>query len=59
MEKTQVKFIKALYPYNEGDIGELNQTQLDMWLPLWYVEVVGAKKENKSMDAKAKITKSK
>ena len=72
MEKVQVLFLKALYPYNKGDVGELKEIVADKRLKKWYIELVEAKKEvkkvveakevkapvaNKSMEKKAKKTK--
>lgn len=71
MEKVKVLFLKALYPYNKWDIGELKWAVAEKRLNKWYVELVEEKKvekkvekkeikqpkANKSMAKKAKKTK--
>ena len=47
MEKVQVLFLKALYPYNKGDVGELKGIVAEKRLKKWYVELVDKKKAEK------------
>jgi hypothetical protein len=58
----KVKFIKALYPYSEGDVAEIKEHLFDKRKNEGYFEAVEKKaqapKENKSMENKAKKNKS-
>lgn len=54
MEKIQVKFLKAMYPYNEGDVGYVKQGIVDSYPE--YVEPVKTK-EIKKEEPKEETTK--
>lgn len=62
----KVKFLKALYPYNEWDVADIKQSTYDQFDTEWYFELVDIKVDvkiqkmdsNKSMEWKTKSSKS-
>lgn len=56
MDKIKVRFVKAIYPYNEGDIGYLTPERAEYNKD--YVEVVQEEKQNKMVTSEKATKKS-